>query len=145
MHAVVEKPIRHEGGSHLGVLPNRFHHRSDFLTHASRDVIYFQKYFDGRTSVTKCVKRITLIIKSGVHDDIDDQEAAFSHADIARDDDENNEEEKEFSPRRSERNKKGPERNDFTSGDEALNSSANNDYNKAFDDEFVSLTLHTTG
>ena len=102
----------------------------------SRDVVFFEEGFDGRTSESQCesqcVKRssksdITLP-STVISNDNNDQEAVFNHDDVARSNDENGEEEREI-PRRSTRNRKVPERNYFITGnwwevDEALYSCA---------------------
>ena len=96
--------------------------------HISREVIFFEEDFDGRISCSQSLKgnlQSDIVLPSTtILNETDDQEAVINQDDIARDNDENNEEQRELL-RRSTRNKKAPERNDFLTGnwwevDEAL-------------------------
>ena len=96
--------------------------------HMSRDVIFFEEDFDGRISFSQSLKgnsQSDIVLPSTtILNETDDQEVVINQDNIARDNDENNEEQREI-PRRSTRNNKAHERNDFLTGnlwevDEAL-------------------------
>ena len=138
--------------------------------HVSRDVVFFEEDFDGRTNESQCVKgssKSDITLPSTIiSNDINDQEAVFNHDDVAINNDENDEEEREI-PRRSTRNRKVPERNDFITGNwweidealyscaddvmgepktvkEALESPDKSKWKKALDCEYESLVEYNT-
>ena len=87
--------------------------------HISRDVIFFEEDFDGHISFSQSLKgnlQSDIILPSTtIFNETDDQEAVVNQDDIDINNNDNNEGQREI-PRRTTRNKKAPERNDFITG-----------------------------
>ena len=141
--------------------------------HISRDVIFFEQDFDGRITRSKEQsepKIVSEIVRD--YDEAENENQLVDENDDGNNDNNNADEEVVFRDeenlRRSERARRPPEREGIITGnwweftedalyscadnilgepksiDEALNSPARNDWKKALDDEFESLTKHNT-